>query len=188
MTGAPKPAIDVSAAVRLAQAFKLKALHYPLLEARLVGELPTGPTELDWDLETVPVRWLIDEGELRVLLPFAIHITSGKGAGKAPLVDIRIAIRVDYDIAKEIPKPDEIDHFAGISGMMHAWPYLRAEVHALTNKLELLPLLLPLIVSGQVPGMVKVERLGPPNGAGARGPEKALPAKRLPKKRARRAS
>jgi hypothetical protein len=78
--------------------------------------------------------------------------------------------------------------------MMHSWPYLRAEVQSLTSKLELPPLTLPPLVSGQIPNFVTVERLPLPQAPPVPTPlaEKEVPqpmkakgAKRYAKKAAR---
>ena len=50
----------------------------------------------------------------------------------------------------------DLDDFVGISGYLHLWPYLRAEVQCLTTKLGLPPLVLPVQMSSHAAAAVTV--------------------------------
>lgn len=141
---------DVAIAARLAHAFQLREITFAVLEARLLAPMEPvdGEMVLDWKLAKVRIQWLLADREVRAVLPFAVAITCN---GK-PAFAMNVVLRVDYEVrpGSDIPPPEDIDHFVGITAFMHCWPYVRAEVQSLTVKLGVPPLTLPVIVSGHV--------------------------------------
>jgi hypothetical protein len=175
-----KLALSVEAAARVSNLFNIEDVSFAVIEGRLVsspdgGSTPEAPAILDWDLDHVHVRWLLDDHDLRVILPFGITISTEPQAtaeanakakakatkAKSKLMVMRVVMRIDYHLrdGQELQNEQDAGHFAGISGFMHAWPYLRAEVQTLTTKLGILPLVLPTIVSGQVASKASATRL-----------------------------
>lgn len=79
-----------------------------------------------------------------------------------PLGEITVAMRSAY--AKQASWTDEdgayLDDFVGIVGWMHVWPYIRAEVQALSSKLGFPALTLPPLLAGQTKN-IPVRRLDP---------------------------
>jgi hypothetical protein len=152
--------LKVGIAGLLATKLHITGVSFLVIDARVLGT-EVGSGSLTFHLDPVPTHWLLVDRELRVVMPYSIRITSDPSPDAPPLAQVKVVIRADYSVkaGDEIPAPADIDHFAGISGFMHAWPYLRAEVQSLTTKLGLPPLVLPPIVSGQVPTLVSVSRV-----------------------------
>ena len=88
--------------------------------------------------------------------------------------------------AKQASWTDEdgayLDDFVGIVGWMHVWPYIRAEVQALSSKLGFPALTLPPLLAGQTKN-IPVRRLHP-----ARTRPAASPRKKLAKARSRKSA
>ena len=118
--------------------------------------LSEAPREkLSFDLPIVQAAWRLDGDEVDVQFPFIVEISAAAGSTPQEIARVAANIYITYAGAAAF-SPDELRHFVGVSGFMHAWPYLRSEVQALTAKIGLPPLLLPLIVSGTVPSRVSI--------------------------------
>lgn len=155
------------------------------MQLRAVGFLEIGATftssaerqGLSYDMPIVQAAWRLDGDQVDVQLPFVIEISALEDEQPVSLARVGVTVFITYAGAANATE-DDLRHFVGISGFMHAWPYLRAEAQALTSKIGLPPLLLPLVVSGAVPSKVKI---GPPLSA------PAAPPKKLKAKATRRA-
>ncbi|HYQ28434.1 MAG TPA: hypothetical protein VER04_14490, partial [Polyangiaceae bacterium] len=120
----------------------------------------------------------LDGDRVDAQFPFVVDISATREGNSEEIARLAVTVFISYLGASKF-SVDDLRHFVGVSGFMHAWPYLRAEAQSLTTKIGLPPLLLPLIVSGAVPSKVAVGL--PLVVAGSPKPE--LPAK----KRAKRA-
>lgn len=177
--------LSVETAARLGAAVRLVGVHVGGIRARTYegADMRAGGKGLGFNLQPIEIVWAASDEDdlLRVLVPLTLHVTR---EGQ-PIAELGVLLRLDYRTPPEVRKesPAALSSFAGISGCMHAWPYLRSEVQQLSTKLELPPLVLPLIVSGQIPQVVSKVR------AFVDGPTtKKRPRARLaqPKKKAKR--
>jgi hypothetical protein len=150
----------VTIAVGFASKLPLNSVHIGSIRGKLVAPIET-TCELSWDLNRVLVHWGEDEGLLKVLVPFEISIASApKGGTPKKVVEIGVIFRLDYGRPAEVrASDDELSHFAGVHGVMHSWPYLRAEVQAMTSKLEVPPLTLPSLLAGKIADFVSVAKM-----------------------------
>lgn len=83
-------------------------------------------------------------------MPYIVDITT-KTTNDGRLIHVAhlaVTFRVAYELKDPSVDNNTLQGYATITPLMHTWPYLRAEVQALTTKLDLPPLLLPVIVSG----------------------------------------
>lgn len=128
------------------------------LEARHVAWLEVA----NLGYEVIPVQpvWARTGGSVNAIFAFNldIHTTDAQGI-KTSFVRVNVAYRISYGISDEI-NTNDVRHFVGVSGFMHLWPYLRAEVQYLTTQIGLPPLVLPLMRSGNASEFV---RIGGPN-------------------------
>lgn len=173
-----RPPLNVEAASRLAPKIHLDEVSFMEVTAKY-ETLPTQdvPT-LNWDLADPTAHWEIIDRDLRVLLPLALDINFEREEKKERLAKIVVALAIDYHLKKgESWDEDDVPHYVGISGFIHAWPYFRAEVQALTTKLRLPPLTLPVIVSGHAAKKVSVVRAGEQSEGRKALPKKAKRAK-----------
>jgi hypothetical protein len=118
---------------------------------------------LSWDLKDPHASWRIDNAQIRVRFPFAITIeeATGDDAQNRVIADLNLVFQIVYSIDKlDKAHMSELPHYLGISGFMHLWPYVRAEVQCLTSKLRLPPLILPVAVSGHAARIVTMSPWG----------------------------
>lgn len=90
-----------------------------------------------------------------VVLSCEITLAVAKHADEPPEEVGHFAIR--HQLVYKMNKPveswadDQLESFLAYYGVNHVWPYVRAEVQAMTAKLELPVLTLPLLKVGQLP-------------------------------------
>lgn len=161
-----RPPLDVAAAARLSTSLHLEDVICIGLSAKHIGathEVSPAEYKLSWEMPNVEVVWELDNGTLKVLVPFTLFIEAhpSEGVGeKRKLAEIGVAFRLEYDAKKhETWSEEDLPHYAGITSFLHAWPYLRAEVQHLSTKIGFPPLLLPVVVSGYAAKRVTVRRL-----------------------------
>jgi hypothetical protein len=165
------PQLDVREAAAVSNKLRLLRVGCSAIEAKLVGLVEEG-ARLSYTVAKAHIYYGVANENVRVVVPFGMTIesVSGKGTEKRPLAEVSVLLGLDYRIALDAWEPDDdrrIRHFAGISGYMHAWPYVRAEVQGLSVKLGLPALTLPLLVSGRAAELVNASPFGepPPNSA-----------------------
>ncbi len=147
--------LKVEDASRLATKARLVAVHVSGIKANIITSGSIADGDLGWKFVPMKLVWGIEDGQLRVVVPVSLHILRGGNSNAAEAVaQIGVLLRLDYDMVDADESEAAIESYLGISGCMHAWPYIRAEVQQLTTKLELPPLLLPPIVSGNVGSVV----------------------------------
>jgi hypothetical protein len=56
---------------------------------------------------------------------------------------------------------DQLENFMGYYGFIHVWPYARAEFQALTAKLGVPPLTLPVLKTGRLPTALSIRQVFP---------------------------
>lgn len=161
-----KPPLDVSAAARLSNSLRLRDIVCVGLEAKHLAptDLP-GDAALGWETPPVQVFWELDDGGLKVIVPFSLfieaHANGSNGDKKTRLAEIGLGLRLEYEVKRGDDAWSEVDlpHYIGVTSYLHAWPYFRAEVQTLSTKLGFPPLVLPVIVSGHPAKQVTVTRL-----------------------------
>lgn len=164
------PPLDVKAASRMAEGVQLRGLSFVQVEAKYVAVVePTPGASLNWDTPDPTVIWNLDGRDLRAIVPLrlVINVEEEGASGGIRLAEFLVVVRLDY-VLREGSKwsLEDVPHYAGISGFLHAWPYFRAEIQALTGKLGLPPLVLPVVVSGHVADRVSVveqKQIGQPS-------------------------
>lgn len=169
---------DAGIAAKLASKVQLVGVHFARVSGTVL-ELYAGEGDLGWRLDTIEAVWDGEETALRVLLPYTLTVTSTK-ADEAPKnhLEVKVLMRLDYQMPKDEQfSEEEKAHYAGVLGVMHSWPYFRAEVQALTAKVELPALTLPAIVSGHVENLATVRRVTDPKAdpSGSGSPKPILP-------------
>jgi hypothetical protein len=155
-----RPPLDVQAASRFASRVRLSDLVCIEIEARHLTVPASAETStLSWDLKNPHARWRSEEREISVLFPFAITIErkEERRSRTDVVADIKLVYQVLYIVEQlEAAEMAELPHYIGVSGFMHVWPYVRAEVQCITSKLRLPPLILPVVVSGHAAQIVTV--------------------------------
>jgi hypothetical protein len=147
---------DVGKAAKLAPSLALRTIAFEAVEGRLVSA-PTAAANVEWALEPPTVTWMMIGREVQVAMPFDVGVTYG---GER-VFEMHVKLRATYDVRAEadVPEARDVDHYAGISAVLHACPYLRAEVQSLSVKLGMAaPVVLPNIVASQLPESVEVKR------------------------------
>lgn len=159
-----RPPLDVQAASRLASKMRLRDVVCTEIRAKhMAVSSESGDAVLSWDLKHPHASWRSENGEVAVLFPFAITIDAKKEGGSraTPVAEIALIYQLLYAVDQLEPmEVAELPHFLGVSGFMHLWPYVRAEVQCITAKLRLPPLVLPVVVSGHAAEVVTVSPLG----------------------------
>ena len=159
-----KPPLNIDAAARLSRFIKLRDVSCVELHAAH-RNAPAGSADLSlsWSTPNSTAIWGLKEATLKVLIPFFLVIEgveNGDTGNKTKLAEMQVTLRLDYELERGGSNEwseDDLPHFAGVSSYLHAWPYFRAEIQALTTKLGFPPLVLPVIVSGHVAKQVTVQ-------------------------------
>jgi hypothetical protein len=125
----------------------------------LVGAIRPGV--LRYNLHKVMVEWSRRENDISAMLPFGLTVESvgsDKESRPAKVAELSVAIQLDYSLveANGPVTTGDIPHLIGTLGYMHSWPYFRADVQYLTTKLGMPALVLPVVLSGEVPERVLV--------------------------------
>lgn len=177
--------LNVADASRLASKFRLLAVHISGVQGRVTtaGDLSG---EFGWKFIPMALSWDIADGQLRVVVPVTIHVVRGRDEKQQEhIAEVGVLLRLDYEQTAKGESDAAIDSFVGISGCLHVWPYIRSEIQQLSTKLELPPLLLPPIVSGNVANVVeKVGRIEEP--PTKRSNQEPTPPRASKKKKARK--
>lgn len=159
-----RPPLNVDAAARLASKVDLRDVVCVETSAKYVAS-PTSSqgVALSWDLKDPHASWRIDDAQIGVRFPFGITIeeATGDDAQNRVIADLKLVFQTVYS-GDRLDKAhmSELPHYLGISGFMHLWPYVRAEVQCLTSKLRLPPLILPVAVSGHAARIVTMSPWG----------------------------
>ncbi|MBI4704422.1 MAG: hypothetical protein HY744_25240 [Deltaproteobacteria bacterium] len=151
--------MDDTRAGALRQRIQLVDLGFIELSARYVAPVLKGT--LSYEQPPVDVRWTRADAQVGAVFPFLFRIRISEGESPPQdLAELVVVIRLTYRVRDDAEMVGgDLRHYVGVTGYMHAWPYVRAEVQELTAKLGLPALLLPVVVSGDVPSRVRV---GPP--------------------------
>lgn len=180
-----KPPLDVDAAARLSNFVKIRDVSCVELHAAH-RNAPAASAELSlaWATPNATAIWGVEGSTLKVLIPLFLVIDgveNGDQGSKTRLAEMQVTLRLDYEVDRADGaawSDDDLPHFAGIASYLHAWPYFRAEVQALTTKLGFPPLVLPVIVSGHAAKQVtvqtfdEVKELAQPKSKGRKGTER----------------
>jgi len=180
---------DPSRATTLTRQMALRALHTAVLDGRVVGvmDLTNPSARMEWVPAPIEVLWTPAEHEYRVLVPLAVSILQHVEDRQTEVGSVRALYRLDYGLVDPNVAPslseEDLMHYIGVHGVMHAWPYFRADVQAMVARLELPPLTLPVLLSSIVTQIATVRRLtdaelaGPQSSAApSRPPSLAAPA------------
>ncbi|MES1186826.1 MAG: hypothetical protein ABUL60_23640 [Myxococcales bacterium] len=186
------PPLDVTAAGRISAAgnVNLRDVVFVTVNASHIAPSPDGPLMLDWEVAPVVATWDLVAGELKVMFPMSVYIDAlkdGDQALKTRVAEVSVVFRLDYQISATGYEgwDEDLEHFVGVCGYLHAWPYFRSEVQGLTNKLGFPPLVLPIVVSGEAATRVSVRSATELREA-ARPPAPKLGAKKSPVKKLRK--
>lgn len=151
---------DVRIASTLATKIQLHSVSYLECRGRMLST--DDPRKLQYDLPPVNGVWSVHDRRLAVVLPFVLSVknAAAEGSPVSDLAEISVMIGLNYLLhdATILPNEDELPHFAGISGYMHAWPYFRADVQWLSTKLGFPALTLPIVLSGEVPSRILMSK------------------------------
>lgn len=99
---------------------------------------------------------------------FQVKLESRSGDEDAqPLGAVVVQYHVLYEMNDGVTdrSDDDLESFVGLYGMTHLWPYARAEVQAITTKLDFPPLTLPVLKVGQPPSVFAISRFDEPKSA-----------------------
>jgi hypothetical protein len=128
--------------------------------AEISGKLNanSGDGDLGFEVEHATLMWnAVSENRWQVIFPMVVSLRETTPAGHRPFAVLRVVIVAGYEFEPlNEAQTDALPHFLAINGMMHVWPYLRAEVQSLTTKLSVPPLTLPMLFAGSVEKFVSM--------------------------------
>jgi hypothetical protein len=114
---------------------------------------------LGWTLPDVDMTFKHTKTSLKVVAPFTLIVHDASSSSPAPqLLTIGMTLVLTYHHRTGAAPSESVDDFAGTLGFMHSWPYFRAEVQSLTAKLGLPALTLPIVLSGNVSKLARIQR------------------------------
>ena len=110
-----------------------------------------GEPNLSFSLELESPACLDGEGEVFAVFPVLVKLEQLEGTERHGLAVLRVGVHIVYakDRALDEGEAAALEDYVGIVGWMHAWPYVRAEIQALSVKLGFPPLVLPVLLAGQ---------------------------------------
>lgn len=142
-------------AAELSSVFRLRQIDFTEIIADLKSP-PDPDAALTFQFEFPPSHWLLDDENLFAVVRIGVKTSEKSDPSKAVAV-FRTTVRLIYERADAAtPENEAVAHYVGIMSFLHAWPYVRAEVQALTLKLGLPGLTLPIAVSGNAENACKV--------------------------------
>ena len=149
------------------RAVQTTALRAEPLET--LGEADLIDGQLGWSILPITISWGMFGSELRVGIPVSVEVVNNGPAGPVRVATIVVMLRLDYEADPSVDADDDgLDSYAGISGLLHSWGYVRAEIQHLSTKIGFPALLLPPVLSGHASNLVaKVQRLDAPTKEGA---------------------
>jgi hypothetical protein len=145
--------LDTSKASQASGKLGLKVLLLMDLRAQILGLPPIGGTPLGFNMNQRPAFWNIVDDAVIAMYSMQVEIEDRSLDKPETLARIDVSLRAEYIFRPDFQRgTDEtlIEHYVGIVGRMHAWPYFRAEVQGLSAKLGLPPLTLPVVMSGDM--------------------------------------
>lgn len=156
MTVGSPPSVEVASAV----ASKMALEDVVFVDVSATYLTMFGPDNLlSYEQEPTIVRIARVPSRMVAFVAFSLLIKTQTAEDdvKLDLARIRLTVKLQYAIRSDEISDDEMRSFAGVSGYMHAFPYVRSEVQALTATIGLPALTLPLVLSGEVPQLVRVD-------------------------------
>jgi hypothetical protein len=150
---------DPQRAVSLDGKVSLRIIYFPSIEARTLPTVGYG-NALGCDIKQVPVSWTTSGRDVRSVFAYGFNIqASNDGADPVTVAELLVQVRIEYELsADDLGLSEDLEHYIGVSGFMHSWPYVRAEVQSLTTKMGFPMLTLPLMLSGDATRLVRLAR------------------------------
>jgi hypothetical protein len=108
---------------------------------------------LSFDLKHQTAYWHILDGIVICTYGIEVVLNSQSRGIKNRIAQLSLVFRSEYLLLPSFESGTDaelLQHYVGIVGRMHCWPYFRQEVQALTTKLGFPPLTLPVLVSGHM--------------------------------------
>ena len=143
--------LPLDTAKAAAASSKLRLHHISLFSVEAQVLSTPRKVALRFDVSHREALWhIIDDISLVCIFGVDLVIGSTETGELEPLANIAVGFRAEYRFEDSYAPADEelLEHYVGIVGRLHAWPYIRAEIQELSTKLGLPPLTLPVIVSG----------------------------------------
>lgn len=122
------------------------------IEAKAIT-MPQGKGKLSFDVAHEPAIWNLIEDALICIFSINVGIAQKQDDQLIVLATMSLTLRSEYALGEAFSRDEDahlVPDYAGIVGRLHVWPYFRAEIQALTGKLGLPTLTLPIVMSGQM--------------------------------------
>jgi hypothetical protein len=197
LTQATKELLDSSKASALSPKLGLRGIW--AIGLRATGhDQPQGPSpSLNYNANQKTAFWNVVDDTVVCLFHLDVTIAQVISAKESkPLATFEVTFRAEYgmkDSFDRVADAELLDHYVGIVGRLHVWPYMRAEIQDLSSKLGLPALTLPVLMSGDmaaVPASKFNRELLAKMAAGQDAPALPAPAarrKKAPKRPAKKA-
>lgn len=154
--------LDLQRASAASDKLRLRAVGPIGIEAKALNFPSEDP--LSFNLAHQPAFWHVLQGVVICTFGVDVEIVSRKQGTEAVLARLSLVFRSEYDLLPSfVVGTDEelLQHYVGIVGRLHWWPYLRQEVQSLTTKLGFPPLTLPVLVSGHMVALPTAKWIDP---------------------------
>lgn len=122
--------------------------------------------QLGFDVSCEIVWARLDATSIVCFFPLGVSLNARLNSGEGEVVEfgkVQAHFRLSYKFREPIVDTldESLQHFVGIYGLIHLWPYWRAEVQATTAKLLLPPLTLPVLQYGAFPPTFSIRQVIP---------------------------
>ncbi len=171
------PPVSDTVAAQVVGQVALRAVGVLEIHAQLV-DVPGRESDLSYDEPPINVAWVRSGNRVVAVFPCELLANQTPPGGEpAPLCRIRVVHQLEYALAEGARDltDEELRNYLGVVGMMHVWPYFRAEVQTLIVKLSLPALTLPVKVSGSAASLVRIGLPGKEPGESAGTGEQSAP-------------
>ena len=115
-------------------------------------------------LVTSGVEWLKAASDRAVVVfPLVLTVSSTNDAGEvAEMAKLSLQYHIIYVFRQPLQLSDaELESFLAYYGCIHIWPYARAEFQQLSVKIDLPPIILPVLRNGVLPSGFTITQLTP---------------------------
>jgi hypothetical protein len=152
---------ELARAGRLNQKLRIEQISLFALDARHVAA-NASPT-LAFTMHAETVTWApVEPGIVVSLFPLTVDVEHDQDGERTKLAKLHVTTRVFYSRGASFEASDLefVPDYLAFNGWMHAWPYARADIQMLSSRLGFPPLVLPVLLAGQI--QTRVSRLTEP--------------------------
>ena len=146
--------IDPKRLAEVANLVELDSVRVIELATKLVGAPSSPNAALVMEFEFAP-RWRRADARpgIDVLFDFDCSLSERIEEKSHALFNFKIVLELKYRLPEKPPSDwdERFDQFAGVNGVVNAWPYVRSELQGMSARMQIPAIVLPVYRPGRQP-------------------------------------